>query len=355
MNTSTKDRARDPADAQQLHFLCAPGGSRAILAGAGALLLCEHAGIVWKSLGGLSGGAIPTLLIASGMSAKAVVRLAMALDFSNLVTREKTVRQVLRAYSLRERRSGLCPPVGLYGSDKLGELLEGLVPFWPSNFWTLAVARDHSVIVFSDRAVVQMKKDDGGVIQWSDKPAPIGIAVRGSCAVPGILHGVGFESTTLHDGGLGPEGRRPVSVPRLLYGAKLSQVVVLDVGPDPYAKARGIDKIWKLVWGSACVPTYDRRKHRTEDDGLIVIQPQVTSLGSFDFKSSQDRKWQAVMVGIAAALNVLEQHGLIPAEKAEQVSEALSEFALIEQECKEARTGELTQRTEALLQKHELI
>ncbi|MBX9692443.1 MAG: patatin-like phospholipase family protein, partial [Cyanobacteria bacterium] len=132
MNKSTNAPAPNIAE-REYHLVCSSGGSRAILASAGVLLACEQAGIKrFKSVGGVSGGSIPTALYASGMTAKECVAQAMEIDFASLLTRRASILKILFAYFMQRRNEKVRPINCVLTSERVGDFVESYTDgAWP--------------------------------------------------------------------------------------------------------------------------------------------------------------------------------------------------------------------------------
>ena len=78
MTTQNNDSGARNLGTPSLHLVCGSGGSRAILAGTGAILALNVAGHKkFHSVGGISGGSIPTALLALGMDSKELTRFCL--------------------------------------------------------------------------------------------------------------------------------------------------------------------------------------------------------------------------------------------------------------------------------------
>src|SRR4030095_10081099 len=127
-----------------LHLVCGSGGSRAILQGSGSTLACHLAGLNnWRTLGGASGGAISTLILAGGGSPTQIVPHTIETDFSSLLARHGSLAQILIAYFMKDRYEKTRPRKGVFGSEPVGQFVETLVAHWPANYWTVATHRDN--------------------------------------------------------------------------------------------------------------------------------------------------------------------------------------------------------------------
>ena len=288
MSDDTNNPRVDDSQPSELHLLISSGGSRAILAGAGTILLCDHAGIKsWKSIGGISGGSLPTLLYSAGYDARASVRIALDVDFSSLLTRRGSILKILFAYMMQSRYEKTRPKKGVLSSEKVGIFVEEQVaasksPAWPTLYWTQSGVEDGQ-LVFTSTGIHHIKRS-GSYRQLISEPGPLGIAVRGSCAVPGIIDAVpvqiGEDKFWLHDGVLSPEGRTPVSIPERFYGAKPEQIIVCDVGESDGSRTTKKTKgmiFWRWFCGKLCVPEY-YPEPLDEKDGYVICEPTVDQL-----------------------------------------------------------------------------
>ncbi|MBU6451874.1 MAG: hypothetical protein KGS72_08870 [Cyanobacteria bacterium REEB67] len=368
MSDNTINPRADLGQPADLHLLISSGGSRAILAGAGTILLCDHAGIKsWKSIGGISGGSLPTVLHAAGYDARTSVKIALDVDFSSLLTRRGSILKILFAYMMQSRYEQTRPKKGVLSSEKVGTFVETQVAAagnaaWPTLYWTQAGVEDGQ-LVFTSTGIHHIKRT-GSYRQLMSEPGPLGVAVRGSCAVPGIIDAVpvqiGKDEFWLHDGVLSPEGRTPVSVPERFYGAKPEQIIVCDVGESDGSRTIKPSKaklFWRWFCGKLCVPEY-YPPPLDEKDGYIICEPTVTNFKSLQFTLTRDQKWQAVMSGYMGAAAALERAHLLSGDALVASREICAKFQDIVADCearkKSVKAGELTERTEALLSSYGL-
>ena len=367
MSDNTKSPRAD-SQPEDLHLLISSGGSRAILAGAGTILLCDHAGIKsWKSIGGISGGSLPTALYSAGYDARTSVQIALDIDFSSLLTRRGSLVKILFAYLMQSRYEQTRPKKGVLSSEKVGIWLEEQVAKagingWPTLYWTQCGVEDGQ-LVYTSTGIHHIKRTGSYRLLMSE-PGPLGIAVRGSCAVPGIIDAVpvqiGNDHFWLHDGVLSPEGRTPVSVPERFFGAKPNQIVVCDVGESDGSRTPKKTKsmiFWRWVCGKLCIPEF-YPEPLDEKDGYIICEPTITNFRSLQFTLSRDQKWQAVMSGYMGAAVALEKAGLLNGQALVQAREITAKFEAIVCDCearkKKTPAGELTTRTEELLRAYGL-
>ncbi|MBS1990106.1 MAG: patatin-like phospholipase family protein [Cyanobacteria bacterium SZAS LIN-3] len=368
MSTNTNNPRADGSQQADLHLLISSGGSRAILAGAGTILLCDHAGIKnWKSIGGISGGSLPTALYAAGHDARTSVKIALDVDFSSLLTRRGSILKILFAYLMQSRYEKTRPKKGVLSSEKVGTYVEDQVAAagtqgWPSLYWTQAGVEDGQ-LVYTSTGIHHIKRTGSYRLLMSE-PGPLGIAVRGSCAVPGIIDAVpvqiGKDHFWLHDGVLSPEGRTPVSIPERFFGAKPSQIIVCDVGESDGSRETKKTKamiFWRWFCGKLCIPEFYPEPLDAED-GYIICEPTVTNFKSLQFTLTRDQKWQAVMSGYMGAAIALEKANLLTGDALKASREICAKFQEIVADCearkKTVKEGELTARTEELLKSYGL-
>lgn len=350
---SNNAEAKAPAlpTATELHLVCGSGGSRAILGSSGAILACHLAGISdWRTLGGASGGSIPTLMLAGGVHPTKIVRYTIETDFSSLLTRRGSMLRILIAYLMKDRYERTRPRRGILSSEKVGAFVESHVAVWPANYWTVAAYKD-SQWLFTAEGVFEYGRD-GRCRKVSDKPAPVGLAIRASCAVPGIIDAAEWNGNFLFDGALTMDGRCPVRVPKRHFGARSTQVVGLDVGDDTTKQTRWVRRGWKVLCGSNCIPEEVDGDNPAGSDGVLLIKPAPMSFRSLQFTLSADQKWQAVMSGFLGAVPKLESAGLLSGPALEKALAIARSFDDIQRTSE--NEGELASRTEALLSGHGL-
>lgn len=299
------------------HLLCGSGGSRAILGSAGFILACEIAELTeWLTIGGISGGSIPTLLKAQGVPGKKLVRLGIGIDFTDLVTKHANPISILLAFLMKDRFEQTRPRQGVMNSEKLGEFVDSLGTVWPKNYWTMAVV-GRTQIIFTADGVYQFAAD-GSHRQISDKPAPLGLAIRASCAVPGIIDAPYFLGKYLFDGALSWDGACPSGVLIRNFGATPESIVACDVS-DPAENKTFWNRwklwFWRMLCGKRCVVPVVRPTLGTER--VLTIRPPQATFGALQFKLTEEQKWEAVHQGFVAAVRELEQAGLLTGAKLE--------------------------------------
>lgn len=323
MNTvsvRTNDSGRAPAS---FNLVVSSGGSRAILGGGGAIAGLHMAGITeWQSIGGISGGSIPALMLAGGASPSTLIRRAMDCDFSSLVERKAGLFGTVMAFLLKEHYEVRNPrPVeGILATDKLADFVESFHPTWPKNFWTVAAAGTSQIMFTADG--VREYRADGAVIQISDKPAPVGLAIRATCTIPGIITAVKFGDHYLYDGAHTKDGMCPVGIPIRYMDAPANKTIGCCLGEDFSHGVIGVvRRFWRWVWGVASEPDWG-----PETAGVISIRPKITHIHALKFTLSDDQKWLAVLLGFRATVYRLHREGLLKGERLEAVNSMLREI-----------------------------
>ena len=304
--------APTPLAASRKHLVCGAGGSRAILANAGALAAFEIAGITeFETLGGISGGSIPPVLKAAGLSCAELLRFAIDVDFSSLVPRHATPISTIIAFLLKDRFEYTRPKKGVLSSDKLGAFIDKKVPVWPKNFWTMAVVAKTQILFTADGVYQYLSNGQKRVI--SDTPAPVGLAIRASCAVPGIIDSVPYKGRHLFDGALSWDGQCPVGIVTRHFGGQPQDIIACDVGSEKGRFEKFKEKLWMMLCGGHCVE--HRGPKSIIPKAVTMLKPNVWSVRSLQFHLTLDQKWQAVMSGFQEAVIELANAGLIEGER----------------------------------------
>jgi hypothetical protein len=268
------------------------------------------------------------------------------IDFNSMLTPRVGMLRILWAFFLKECAWRRRPCRGVLSSEKVGEFIDKRVPTWPKGYWTVAVA-GQTPFLFRSEGVFAYHPD-GSRDEISTEPAPVGLAVRASCAVPGIIDGVTYRDICLLDGGLAAEGRCPVGVVKRQLGGRHGHIVAVDVGEGATEDARRqpflIRLLRRIVCGPCCDPDDDKP---VDTDGVILVRPDVTGVQSLEFKLSRDQKWQALMTGFSAAVAAIGAAGLAAPEKLADARALLAEFDAINRGSN--KPGELAAKVEALL------
>ncbi len=119
------------------HLVIEQGGTRALVTGMGATLALKVAGLKsWSTIGGISGGSIPAILMASKLNPLSSLEKILACDFSQLFEPSSRAVPTLPPHSLRCWKEKRVPAhkwcarmlrKGMMHTDKLGELIENQV------------------------------------------------------------------------------------------------------------------------------------------------------------------------------------------------------------------------------------
>jgi predicted acylesterase/phospholipase RssA len=330
----------------QPDLILGAGGSRAVLACTGFLMASQLAGRTrWRTISGVSGGSIPALMLAAGVPIKEIVHNVIEVDFVSQLTPRVSLVKVWWAFFVKnclwKRRHGR----GVLDSEKLGKFVEKFAPTWPANYWTVAVSGSRSFLFTADG--VYELKPKGQLVMISDRPAPVGLAIRATCAVPGIIDGVDFDGELLLDGALTGEPC-PTRIAKQYVNAKPGAIVACDVGEEDATAASREHIFWRvlrqLVCGDCCEPV---PFEPTDSEGVLLVQPPAAAIQTLDLKLSDDQKWQVIMSGFTSTVARFSERSLISGAKLDLVNEVVSSYAQIEREPK--RPGELAARTQELV------
>jgi predicted acylesterase/phospholipase RssA len=322
------------------HLVAGSGGSRAILASAGFIYALHKCNITdFDTIGGVSGGSLPSLMFAAGIKPGLMVKLAVEIDFSSKLNRHTNVARTFLAFLLKERLAQTRPRQAVMGSEKLEAYIDELSPTWPEKYWTMAVA-GKTQVVFTSKGVFQYLHD-GSKRQLSDKPAPLGMAVAASCAVPGIIDPKYWNGIYLFDGALSWDGQCPIGVVVRDMGAAANEVVACDVSVrTPGGKAEFLKNFWRVFCGKDCVwPEDERDPTIWVEQGTLLVRPRIDKFGSLQFSLSADQKWEAVMTGFATTLTSLKQAGLIDGAVCSRLSLLATDRNIFMQDCAENATS----------------
>jgi len=345
---SNKAPLAAPATADGLNLVCGAGGSRAILGTSGAILAFHVLDInnSWRTIGGVSGGSIPSVMLAAGMSPREIAHQVIEIDFNSMLTPRVNMLRILWAFFLKECAWKRRPCRGVLGSQKVGAFIDKHVTAWPKNYWTLAVAGDQPFLFTSEGVFAY--HPDGTRDQISDVPAPVSLAVRASCAVPGIIDGVSYQGICLLDGGLAAEGRCPVGVVKHQLGGVPGSIVAVDVGEGATEDKKNepflLGLLRRIVCGPCCDPEADPP---LDSDGVFLVHPDVTGVQSLEFKLTRDQKWQAFMTGFVATVGAMSASGLVAPDKLAAAQSIVAEFKVISNTS--TKPNELANKVEAML------
>lgn len=324
-----------PLANENLHLVAGSGGSRAILASAGFIYGLHKCGLAsFQTIGGVSGGSLPSMMYAAGIQPGKMVQLAIDIDFSSMLTRRANVFQMFLAFLLKERLAQTRPRKAVMGSEKLVDWLDKLVPVWPEKYWTMAVA-GRTQVVFTSKGVFQYLHD-GSMRVLSNEPAPLGLAVAASCAVPGIIDPKLWNGIYLFDGALSWDGQCPIGVVVRDMGAAPNQIVACDVSD----RAEGgmsefVNDFWRFFCGRNCVwPEDERDPALWAAQGSMVVTPSVNKFGSLQFTLTSEQKWDAVMAGFNSTVTSLWKAGKISNEKFAELATLGTDQVAFQRDCR---------------------
>lgn len=289
--------------ARIMHLICASGGVRAIFGCAGAIFGLEGQGYKeWHTIGGVSGGAIPAIATASGVNARDLLRQLLYSDISAMMKRSRRVLSVVWSY-LHQDKTNYMPATALMDSEHLGKFIESIVPTWPKGFWTMAVAyipeRGFCQVLFTDHGVFRYFRD-GSKEQLSDKPAPVGLALRATCAVPGVIGHVDYMGMSLYDGMLSWDGHCPIGVLNRHFGAEAGDIVACDVSPEKagFSLSNTFLDYWTHPDGQA------RKVKALMDDweakGVSIVKAPITEFGTLHMRLPADKRRLAFKKAVRA-------------------------------------------------------
>lgn len=327
-------RGASQLNLDDLELALSSGGSAAVLAGVGTVAACEFAGIAkWRRLFGVSGGAIVSALLACGMKSPQLLRVALDHDFDKLITANGGVMSPVFSL-LGSAAPHLSDPdwtearwTGLYGSAGLGVLIEkyaselGCNGEWPENFSTLATTKNGSPVVFNKDGVFLIDKQ-GQETVLSTKPAALGLAVRASATIPGVVSALRYKGIHLFDGALTEDGFCPVGINIRRFGARPDHVLACRVGEPGLKPLVGRFYRWaRLAW--LISPHYN---WGDETSGVMEVHPQIDHVHTLKFKLSADEKWYGIMVSFEACLQRLAFAGLLYGERLTEARELMAKL-----------------------------
>lgn len=284
------------------HLVIGGGGTKSILAGVGAFCgLKRNSASQWDSIGGISGGSIPAAFIALGLTPGELLRLSVRKDFQELLASRRHPWRVIRQY-ISQKGSKL-PIKALMSSQPLGDFIDEMIPAWPERFWTMAMADIDKIgrcqIVFTSQGVFRYDLE-GERVQLSNTPPSVGLAVRASCAIPGVISAVDFEGMHLFDGMLTWDGACPVGVVGKHYDAEAPHITAIDVGElDNWFGV--IQKRYMRYWcGKVCVDSHLVFQSWLEKGVKLVSTPHFNN-GAIKLDYSAKEKWKAIKAAYRAA------------------------------------------------------
>lgn len=313
------------------HLVIGAGGSRAFLTGLGAVVALRLSGLKeWSTIGGVSGGSIPALFMAHGLDPADLIDRLLEIDFRELMKGTASGSDVMFEHAADDegklpRARGFVARLlerSSLHTDLLGEAVESVVKEWPENFWTMAMT-EKSHVLFTQVGVWEYGFD-GSVRELSSEPAPVGLAIRATCAIPGLLEPVKYKGLVLFDGSLSPFGGCPVAFVRRHFLAESDLVV----------KCRSVGKGGKrdrfLVNLGRRLLCHESRKVEVEAlEADINIEPVMPELHTFRFRLSPELKLRGLLAGFNAAVGELSRHSLHFEGRLEALAQCLNFHELL--------------------------
>lgn len=292
----------------QLHLVCGAGGTRAIIGCAGAVFGMHAMGMnSWASIGGISGGSVPTLLYAAGIHPRTLLRKALTTDFSQLVVKRRHMLDVIRKF-LGQAQHERLPRTAVRCSKEMVKFIDELVPVWPEKFWTMATAdvpgKGRCQVLFTKKGVFLYDKH-GNSEQLSYYAAPVGLAIAASCAIPGVIDHVEYLGLHLYDGMMSRDGRTPARLVKLHYAAEYEDIVAVDVGgikPPFPALAKHIAA---YLCDDDCHPDTHMTPEQWHALGVKVVQANIHNFGSLNLNPTLKQRSHAMRLGYSAAIRKL--------------------------------------------------
>ena len=296
-------------DFRKLHLVIGAGGTRAFLTGMGAVTALRLSGLQnWATIGGVSGGSIPALFMAAGLSPIDLIDRLLDIDFRNLLRSSSDGVDEIEPGPRARHFFTRWMHRGALHTDRLGQVIESIVKEWPENFWTMAVS-DKSHVLFTSQGVFEYGFD-GSYEQISEEPAPIGLAIRATCAIPGLLEAVHYKGRYLWDGGMSPFGGCPVDWVRRHFLAESDTIV----------RCRAIGKVevrddWVARLGRRLLCSGSNRvEAQSNSIADINIVPQVPEFSSLRFSLTPEQKKLGLFAGFRAACEELFANGILEGE-----------------------------------------
>jgi len=294
----------------RLHVVFGSGGTKTLLAGAGAVLAFDVGGIdQLETIGAASGGSFIASILARKLPPKRFLPEMIDTDFAKLLAPRVCALSRLLALLNKFRHEQSRPRRGVYSVKALRHKVNALVPTWPERLWIVASGNNNSQILFTWKGVYRCSQSQQ-VELISSRPPAVGLAVTASCGIPGILDSTKYRGELLFDGALSGDGDVPVDViPRHFGQQEDSLTIAMDTGEDPIKKQRWLRALWHLFSGSWNEPPIDGI-HPKPRPGLLLLTPNVTGFHPLQWKIKRDLKWKAIVSGFVATANAICDHNL---------------------------------------------
>jgi predicted acylesterase/phospholipase RssA len=335
-----------------LHVVFGSGGTKAVLAGAGAALAFNISGLHnWETVGAASGGSIPAAVLAAGLPPRQFLRTLLETDIESLLKPNTgflgRLLAILRKYHFEQNR----PRRGAYSSKDLRRFINALLPQWPASFWTVASC-SHGQVLFTASGVYKYARDNPAAERLRPRPPSVGLAICASCAIPGVIDSVKFSGELLYDGALSGDGEVPIDVIARHFGHNSALTIAIDIGPEPIKQRRWLRFLWNVFCGGTCETDIDG-VHPVARDGLLLVKPVIEGFHALQFRLSRDQKWQAVIAGFLATASALIANNLVDAAAKARLEHVTQNFETLNS----LRTDKklFTRRVEAFMRDNDLF
>lgn len=321
----------------EYHLTLSSGSPAALLAGLGTLLACWAAGIKkFRTIGGVSAGAIVASLSASGQSPVQLLHRLLRLNFNAEISPLNDL--MLLWHGLSEWNSGryswpLLPSdpwryTGLLSTRAVGYRVYqaatagGESPLiWPEHFWTLATLADGSPVLFKKDGAYLLRPN-GPAVRLSDEPPELPLAIRMSCTIPIVMAALQYKGRFMFDGALSRDGVCPVGIPIRHFGVQARKIIACFLGDDSNDPLAGTyHSLCRASWG-----VDHRREWGPETAGVIAFYPQITHLHSLKFRLTDDEKWLAVLLAFEACAARLALEGILDGANREKVASMFADL-----------------------------
>jgi hypothetical protein len=238
-------------------------------------------------------------------------------------------------------------------------LHEKLGSAWPQKleYWTMATDIKGAQVLLT--AGGAFRREEGGrFVRLTSSQPPLGKSICATCTVPGVFVPVDLpldDGSVLKvwDGALSWESMRPASLVEEFYSATPGEMILCDVGVELNRLDRYANHVWKLICGGRCVPPRGRRS--INEDQMLVVQPAVLSVRTFEFAAHSDKKWMTIMEGFAATVDALNKGYRLTDAQYLEGRALLDEFNHLVHDNKDAPAGKITEQTEQLLARYGVL
>ncbi len=293
MKTATTTRLHRKPRAL-FHLVLSGGGIKALIAGLGAIMNL-HNRFKWATIGAVSGGTIPAVFYAADLSLRRMLSLMIAYQFETLVKRIEHPMNVIRHY-LGQKSDEVIPLRAIMCSESLGALMDKYVPVWPAKLWIMAAAevpgKGRCQVVFTAKGVF-LYQSDGTFLQLTNEPASVGLAVRASIAIPGVIGAVKFMDMYLFDGMLTWDGRMPIGVVKRHFKAPSRRIVAVNIDGNCTRFVPRLQKRYMSYWRGMKSREL-KSLNEWAAEGVRVIDLNIDEIGALELVLTPAQKKAAV-------------------------------------------------------------